>query len=374
LSSSWLALLEMPGEGTARTLAATERLLRTWDALDPPGWAEFRASLAGVDSRDDLRAELDHLIVAHALARWGLRVSEFVPPTGTHRADLRVGLRSEPEAKGVLVEITSSQPDTLAARADALLSETLTMIARIPSGLRIDLTPTAGWEALVPTASQVRVLAERVTIQLLRALHARRSDGQKAPWPLGWFEHPIELVPASPAQPFAVHALSYDPSAAEYTRVGNSLHFNDVVFEAGDSIVADLERAGVALSKLPGPRLRRRIDEERSHFGEERGVILVDIHPWSSRFDYRAYEGRLFAERLAADQNRRPRERRPLAVGAFVGMPLTACGALESRQRLWIDEEWSETPLGGSFRTVWLEGRYHPLENRGTAAQRLVRR
>ncbi len=323
-----LRLLEQTGENSRAMLELFSEGIVHFDSIDPPGWREWRGTLAGAE-RIGLLARYFELLTARWFTASGYKICAFEPVGAPgRRADLLVALDDEE----LLIETTSPGPhknDWVEEAMDHLILA----LSRVESGLIIDVEgyeslsfdPGGEWGAVNSVvATQQR---EELVAEFARA--AEKLDHSKIPQ---------VIISPSPSQPITITATKHMEERERETVV-----------------VAGWSRSGLVPNVK---RLAQKILDERKHLPDApHSMILIDLSRWG---DFRSadYYLREVAKLISGR----------VAPASFVSTCVGTHGATEGgvRQTHWLiergvlaaDPTWSETPLGQHLRDRWGGGDY----------------
>ena len=312
-----LRLLEQTGPNSKAMLELFSEGITHFDAIDPPGWREWRGTLAGAE-HVSLLSRYFELLSALWFTASGYEFLAFEPHGAPgRRADLLVALDGEE----LLIEATSPGPHKNDWVEEAMDHLTLAL-SRVESGLRIDVDgydslsfdPDGEWGSKnPPITTQQR---EELVAEFARA--AEKLDVRLLP--------EVVIAP-SPGQPTTITATDHNPEFASETLV-----------DAGWS------RSGL----IPNvKRLARKILEERKHLPDTPpSAILIDLSRWG---DFRGadYYLRQVAKRIAE------RTAPAVFVGTCVGTLHVAKHKLVERGVLASDSGLSASAIGRRFRSGW---------------------
>lgn len=307
-----LRLLEQTGENSGLMLERVERGLERFDALSPPGWTSWRASLSGA-RRTSFLSRYSELVLAQTFAEWGYVILGFGPTGAAGRvADLAVGV----DDVEVLVEVVTPGPHEN-DWVDAAMDRLTFALSRVESGLCIDVK---GFEALrFEPAGEWGTPNRKIETQEIEDLVNRFCRDAA---------HLIEELPAgivepNDDQPATITATGFLPGACDGTVVSSSW--------SRSGLVPDVDR------------LVEKILDERKHLPQDRAtMVLVDLQRWE---DFRS------ADRYIMDAAKALTGRTlPTVVGSFISD--NAAGAIE-RSLLHVDETWLRTPAGTRFYADW---------------------
>ncbi len=311
-----LRLLEQTGNGSRAMLELFSEGVAHFDELDPLGWGQWRASLAGLD-RTGLLSRYFELLTAMWFEASAHEVREFEPAGAPgRRADLLVAY----EGEEVLVEATSPGPHRSDWIEDAM-DQLLFALSRVESGLEIEvdgydslsMVPSGGWKenARVGTQQQEAVVNA----------FARKAEM------IDLSQLPQVVIAATDDQPLTITAMSHHPEIAD-----------------GTDYVAEWSRSG----RVPHvERLVEKILDERKHLPNDRpSMILVDFSRWGDFRNADYYLGEV-AKKIAG------RVAPALFVGTCVGTHVESHHGLIERGVLAVDKQWAETAFGGHFAECW---------------------
>lgn len=318
-----LRLLEQTGENSRAMLELFSEGIVHFDSVDPPGWREWRGTLAGAE-RIGLLARYFELLTALWFTASGYEVRAFEPAGAPgRRADLLVALGGEE----LLIEATTPGPHKNDWVDEAMGHLTLAL-SRVESGLVIEVEgyeslsfdPGGEWGAVNPVvATQKR---EELVAEFARA--AEKLDPS---------QFPQIVISPSPGQPITITAMKHVEELERETLVG-----------------AGWSRSGLVPNVK---RLAQKILDERKHLPDTpSSMILVDFSRWGDfrNADYYLHQvATLISGRVA-----------PAAfVGTCVGTHMETEGGMKEVHRLIergvlaVEPFWSQTPLGQHLRDHW---------------------
>lgn len=316
-----LRLLEQTGDNSHAMLELFSEGIAHFDSLDPPGWREWRGTLAGAE-RIGLLSRCFELLAALWFTASGYEVGEFEPAGAPgRRADLLVAL----DGDELLVEATSPGPhrnDWVEEAMDHLTHA----LSRVESGLAINVEgyeslsfdPNGEWGAVNPAVTTQQ--REELVAEFARA--AEKLNISKLP---------EVVISPSAGQPITITATKHHDELANETFVA-----------------AGWSRSGLVPNVK---RLAEKILDERKHLPDAPpSLILVDLSRWRdfSGADYYLHEvAKRIAERTA------PAVFVGTCVGTHVDTDAGKTHRLLERGVLAVDPPWQTGVLGNQFRAGW---------------------